>query len=205
MVRRVGGRNARPIDVRFVSATNRDLENAVASRSFREDLYYRLNGVLLRVPPLRSRPGEIESLTTAFIASSCKQLRRPNLPALSPLTRSILASHSWPGNIRELKNVIDRAVVMCSGDAILPEHLPPQLREGPQLAMDAPEEQPPGRADDAMIRLRSEMEALERKRIGEALEKCGGNQTKAADLLGISRRTLVARLTEHGFPRPRKT
>src|SRR5262249_18285546 len=124
-------------------------------------------------------------------------LGREGVPALSSEASRLLEVHAWPGNVRELRNVIERAVVLCDGDTILPEHLPPKL-PGPA---PAPFVDP---SLDPAERLRIELEALERRRTVAGLARCGGNQTQAAELLGISRRTLVSRLAAYDLQRRRK-
>src|SRR5262249_19305076 len=123
-VLRVGGLKPRPIDVRFVAATNRDLEAEVARGAFRRDLYFRLNGISIVVPPLRERPAEISALAQLFLDRASGQTGRRPAPRLAPESMAPLQSYAWPGNIRELKNVIERAVLLCGGSRILPEHLP---------------------------------------------------------------------------------
>src|SRR5262249_27778435 len=123
-VRRIGGRNARSVDVRFISATNRDLAADAAKGSFRPDLFYRLNGISLTVPPLRARVSEIEPIARAFLAGECRRSARQSAPILSDDALSALIRYAWPGNVRELRHVMERAVVLCSGDVVLPAHLP---------------------------------------------------------------------------------
>ncbi|WP_437644025.1 sigma 54-interacting transcriptional regulator [Sorangium sp. So ce362] len=207
-VLRVGGRVPRSIDVRFLSATHRDLEAEVAREAFRQDLYFRLDGVTLTIPPLRERALDIAPLVQLFAAKASQSFERPHVPAVSAEALSLLERYSWPGNIRELRNVIERAVMLCTGDTLLPEHLPAKMTTGgapaaPARGADAasgePREPLPPRGAAAR-----EAEPSEKQRIVEALEKCVGNQTYAAKLLGISRRTLVSRIKEYGLPRPRK-
>ena len=197
-VTRVGALRPRQVDVRFLAATNRDLAALVREGGFRQDLYFRLNGISLTLPPLRRRPSEIEPLASAFAAGACREAGRAELP-ISSEARAWLAAHSWPGNVREMRNVMQRAVALCTGDTIEVHHL------APELAFEAP---PPTtrRAASAPLRdaARSAADAVERQRIAETMERCGGNQTRAAKLLGISRRTLVTRLSEYGFARPLK-
>ncbi|MFO0609933.1 MAG: sigma 54-interacting transcriptional regulator [Polyangiales bacterium] len=208
-VQRVGALRPKPIDVRVVSATHRDLAREVADGRFRQDLYFRLNGISLTIPPLRERAAELPELARAFIARASAQLGRIEPPSLSPEALAALAAHPWPGNIRELRNVIERAVVLCPGATILPAHL---ALEAPRPAFTPAPPQPPPAAPVAApaappapgAPLRSELEALERQRIVDALEKCAGNQTYAAELLGMPRRTLVTRLAAYNIPRPRK-
>ena len=183
---RVDTAEPRKVDVRFIAVTNRDLRSMVTDGTFREDLYFRLNGITIEVPPLRERREQISTIASELLVKACAEARRPALP----LTKEALArleSYDWPGNVRELKNAIDRAVLLSQGDALDPMALP---------AGD-------GGDDAAGARLRNDLAAFERQRIVEALEKCAGNQTKAAQLLGISRRTLVSRLGEYNLPRPR--
>jgi DNA-binding NtrC family response regulator len=184
-VLRVGGLKPRPVDVRFLSATHRDLGAAVRAGTFRQDLFFRLNGITLRVPPLRERRAEIPTLARHFVALSSKALGQ-RTPAITDEGLALLTRHAWPGNVRELRNVIDRAVLLAAGEPISSEHL---LFDEP-VSDGAP---PPASDDDP-----------ERARIVEALARCGGSQTRAAELLGISRRTLTNRLNALNLPRPRK-
>jgi transcriptional regulator with PAS, ATPase and Fis domain len=186
-VLRVGGLEPRTIDVRFVAATNRDLEQEVAEKRFRQDLFFRLNGITLYVPPLRERRGEIEPLAHGFAGDT----------KLSRAALARLASYDWPGNVRELRNVIERAVVLAGDGQVLPEHL--GLDEARARPSSAPSEGA-GAGD-----LKTAIGALEYQRIIDALAACGGNQTQAARMLGISRGTLIARLQRYELPRPRKT
>ena len=219
-VMRVGGLSPRPIDVRFLSATYRDLAAEVKRGAFREDLFFRLNGIALTIPPLRARTSEIAPLARAIADRTASALGRP-APAFAPETLAALEVHRWPGNIRELRNVIERAVVLSGGDTLLPEHLlldaaaaPPPVEARPvtppvearPAAAPAEATAPAGAVPSAEGAggLRSELDAIERRRIVDALEQCAGNQTQAAALLGMPRRTFVARLSAYGIPRPRK-
>jgi two-component system response regulator AtoC len=188
-VRRVGGIKTRPFDIRFIAATNRDLGKAIEKGAFRADLFYRLNGISLVIPPLRQRRGEIEGLAKKFVQESAERAGRDDVPRLSEEAMAWLKSYHWPGNIRELQNHMERAVLLCTGSEILKEHLP--------TAGGAP---PPNMG---MIPLDGD-DNPERHRIMDALERCAGNQTRAAKLLGISRNTLLARLDAYGIARPRK-
>ncbi|MCA9654963.1 MAG: sigma 54-interacting transcriptional regulator [Myxococcales bacterium] len=194
-VRRVGGLRSKPFDIRFVAATNRDLNKAIQEGSFRSDLFYRLNGISLVIPPLRQRVGEIKGLTQRFVEEASKRAGRSEPPSVSPEAMSWLEGYHWPGNIRELQNSIERAVLLCAGDVITLEHLPVGQGMTPTGAMGPTPTEPALAADD---------EDPERRRILEALEQCAGNQTRAAKLLGISRNTLLARLDQYDIPRPRK-
>jgi two-component system, NtrC family, response regulator AtoC len=188
----IGSVRPRPIDVRFVAATNRELEAEVERGTFRADLYFRLNGIALRIPPLRERREEIEPLAVEFIAGASARLGVAVPPVLSPAARRALLDHPWPGNVRELRNLLERAVVLCAGDVIEPEHF--CAGAAAALAAVPPDDPAPGGAGVAP-----------RDALVEALARCGGNQTQAARLLGISRRTFLARLDRLGVARPRKT
>ncbi|MGE5185233.1 MAG: sigma 54-interacting transcriptional regulator [Acidobacteriota bacterium] len=186
-VQRIGALEPRAIDVRFIAATNRDVAAEIAAGRFRQDLYYRLNGVTLYIPPLRERTAEIAQLARGFLAEASRATGRAL--HLTPAALARLEQHRWPGNIRELKNVIDRAALIATGDEIDVEHLSlPDAGEPPR---------PSGGS------LHADVDALEKQRIVEALEACGGNQTRAAQRLGISRGTLLARLKQYGIKRPR--
>jgi DNA-binding NtrC family response regulator len=183
-VRRLGSVKSHPVDIRIVSATNVDLQSAVEAGSFRRDLYFRLDGISLTVPPLRERPGELEGLVRLFLEQAATQAGRA-VPELTPEAWAALRRYSWPGNVRELRNAIERATVLCATGVISPELLP---AEKPHTTLYAEAPAPPG----------------ERERIEEALLRCAGNQTRAAKELGISRRTLVSRLAKYRLPRPRR-
>lgn len=189
-VLRVGSLKPRPVDVRVVSATNRDLEAETGAGRFRRDLYFRLNAVTLSVPPLRDRKEEIEPLAHLFIERVCAQMGfSPRV--LSPAALDLLRGYAWPGNIRELRNVIERAVLLSSGEVLEPIHLPfEKLSTSWQFVADR--ELPP--AEEEL-----------RSRVLRALEQCGGNQSRAAEALGVSRQTLLRQLDRFGIRRPRKT
>jgi DNA-binding NtrC family response regulator len=163
-----------------------------------------LNGVSLTLPPLRDRMVEIRGLAEAFIALACRQLGRTNAPRLSAEALALLEAYRWPGNIRELRNVIERAVLLCTESTITVEHLPADKMRSPLVPSATPASSPPPSAPPPSAHLREEIDALERQRILDALAQCAGNQTQAAKLLGMSRATLVARLDAYGAPRPRK-
>jgi DNA-binding NtrC family response regulator len=216
-VTRLGGLSPRAIDVRFVAATHRDLPELVSRGAFRQDLFFRLNGVSVPIPPLRERRAEIAPLATTFAAGTATSMGR-SLPRFSAAAMAALQAYGWPGNIRELKNAVERAVVVCRGPEIGLEHLPAEVATGARAAAagSAPPSRPvappppsaapstPPAGGAGAHDLRGELEALERQRIIDALERCGGHQGRAAELLGISRRTLLSRLDAHGLPRPRK-
>jgi DNA-binding NtrC family response regulator len=176
---RLGSTQQRKVDVRIVAATNRDLEAAVRTGAFREDLYYRLAVFPITVPPLRERPEDIRATTIALLAARGVSADRVTAPALA-----LLLSHSWPGNVRELENVLTRALVLAGADLIDVDHLPP---------FGHPSSANPGTVDMLLVPGFS-LDALERDLIHGALEKAGGNKAAAARMLGITRRRLYSRL-----------
>ena len=193
-VTRVGGLKPRAIDVRFVAATNKDLHALVANGAFREDLYFRLDGVSVYIPPLRERPSEIPGLVLGFVRAACAANERPLL-RVSSNAMGLLLGHGWPGNVRELRNVMQRAVVLCEGAAIEPIDL-----RFATITLRPPSERPPSAPDPVAPGAPLD----ERERIMRALTDSGGNQTRAAKVLGFSRRTLLKRLDGLDLPRPRK-
>jgi len=202
-VLRVGALKPRAIDVRFVAATNRDLEAECARGGFREDLYFRLSGATLTVPPLRERVGEIEPLARRFIDEAARQLGLPCAPAVGGEVIELLGAYAWPGNVRELRNAMERAVLLCAPGPLLPAHLPlDKMRSRPSVpatpAANGPP--PPVEAPEEDAR----QAAGEKERILAALAECAGNQTEAARRLGMGRRTLIKRLERYGIQRPRK-
>jgi two-component system, NtrC family, response regulator AtoC len=195
---RVGSVKSRPVDVRFVAATNRDLEAEVTGGGFRQDLFYRLNGVSIRIPPLRERVDEIESLAQAFIEGACKTTARAPL-VLASEALALLKAQPYPGNIRELRSLLERAIAFAT-DGVLDAATV-------QLAITAGIAGGEGRATSRAVSpagLRPEVETLERQRILEALDACHGNQTKAAELLAMPRRTFVSKLSRYGMTRQKK-
>jgi two-component system, NtrC family, response regulator AtoC len=201
-VMRVGAVKARAIDVRFLAATNRVLEDEVARGAFRQDLYYRLNGISLLIPPLRARVDEIESLARSFAENAAKAADRP-IPGLAPASLKLLLSYPWPGNIRELRNTIERALLLSNGDVLSPEDLPLEKMRGTPVSMERVPEAAPRAAVTLPVTGLDEESRLDYERIVESLSLCSGNQTRAAKLLGMSRRTFCARLKAYNIPRPR--
>jgi two-component system response regulator AtoC len=198
-VLRVGGLRPRPIDVRFIAATNRDLAKMAESGRFRQDLYFRLNGMSLRVPPLRERRNEIPTLARELLGDACRTLDRgePTLtaPALEQLSRQ-----AWPGNVRQLKTVIARMLMLFPDASSLGTEAVSEALEVAERTLES--EPPPARP--ATGALPGDLRDIERQRILSALDECAGNQTRAAALLGMPRRTFVTRLDEYGIQRPRK-
>jgi DNA-binding NtrC family response regulator len=184
--RRVGGTADVKVDVRVIAATNRPLETMMKQGAFREDLYYRLNVFSISIPPLRERPQDILLLAEHFVRNSSivpKRSLRVSTEAMEVLRR-----YSWPGNARELENVIERALILCDADLVLPEHLPLGLRLAPGLSTDG--------ADGA----RPTLAEAEKRYIRQVLEECGGHRQQAARVLGISERNLYRKLKELKVP-----
>jgi DNA-binding NtrC family response regulator len=190
--RRVGGVTELRADVRVIAATNVDLEERVSDGRFRADLFFRLNVVRIRVPPLREHPEDIPLLTAHFVARFNQEMKR-QVRGVSTSAMDQLAAYQWPGNVRELRNVVERAFILhASADELRPEHLPPELRGG---AVPPRKEKPaPQVPAEGLV-----LDDVEKRLIAEALERAAGNQSKAARLLGISRDTLRYRLKKHGL------
>jgi two-component system response regulator AtoC len=220
---RLGALRPRAIDVRVVSSTNRDLRQAIADGEFRADLYHRLNGATVRIPPLRDRHADIVPLALFFLGRMARTMRLAEA-TLAEDARAALESYAWPGNVRELKNVMERAVVLArsgtltAGDLELdgaPHRLVPRPEMGetlppPRLAVGAAPPLPQALEDQLSITaddgggLRAELDAMERRRVTQALERCGNNQSRAAKMLGISRHALIGRIERFHLQRPRK-
>jgi two-component system response regulator HydG len=186
---RVGGNDTVRVDVRIVAATNRNLLQLVEDNRFREDLYYRLNVVRLDVPPLRARPSDVSLLAGHFLRRFADENEK-EIRGLSQRANDALLAHPWPGNVRELENAIEQAVVLCEGETVDVDDLP--------IAPAQPS------ADPLKLMIPGvSMAELERYAIIRTLEACGGSPSKAASMLGISRRTIQYRLHEWGLSRPK--
>jgi two-component system NtrC family response regulator len=184
---RVGGNQVLHADVRIISATNRDLEARVKDNAFREDLFYRLNVVVMSVPPLRERKEDIPPLIDHFVRRYSRENGK-EIREISREARDMLLKYDYPGNVRELENIIERAVVISRGPVLTMEDLP--FRELPELAAEP--QHPQGKLKDAV-------EDLERRMIIEALEEAGRHQTRAAEILGLSERMLRYKLKKYGL------
>jgi DNA-binding NtrC family response regulator len=181
---RVGGNETLTVDVRIVAATNRDLRERVKAGTFREDLYYRLNVVQLDVPPLRARKSDIPTLAQHFLQRFAKENGR-TIRGFSDAALKALLTYPWPGNVRELENAIERAVVLCADDELGAEHLPARNGEAS--------------AELGILVPGITLEELERMAILQALEAASGSTSKAAEMLGVSRRKIQYRLKEWGL------
>jgi Nif-specific regulatory protein len=189
---RIGGRRVLKADVRVVAATNRELEVMVRQGGFRQDLYYRLKVVEVHMPPLRDRGAEdIDRLATHFLLMYARKHGK-SVRTFSPEARALLRGYGWPGNIRELEHCVESAVVFAGGPEVLPTHLP--LPQAPRARDTVPPEAgaspfPPGLT----------LAEVERRYIARTLEECAGNRTKAAEVLGIGRNTLLRKIKEYGL------
>ncbi len=183
--RRVGGTHDISVDVRVVSATNRDLLEHVKSGKFRKDLYYRLNLIHITLPPLRERQEDIVPLLRYFLEHA-NRLFKKAVRGFSPEAEALLVAYPWPGNVRELRNVVERMVILEAAEIILPEHLPPEISG---LRLDSAS----GAFDIGSLFPRS-LDEIETAYVEAVLNRVGGNKTKAAEVLGITRQTLRSKL-----------
>jgi DNA-binding NtrC family response regulator len=185
-IKRVGGTETVKIDVRIVAATNKNLEELVAEKKFREDLFYRLNVVSLQIPPLRERPEDVPLLADHFLRKYAAQNNKP-VCRISPDAMEFLIRYRWPGNVRELENVIERAATLSSSSLILFEDLPRRLQVEPaQVSLTS-------------LPSRIPLSELEKLYIQKVLEETGGNKKRAAEILGVDRRTLYRMATRLGL------
>jgi DNA-binding NtrC family response regulator len=192
-ITRLGGTAEVDVDVRVVCATNRDLAREVQRGRFREDLYFRVGGFVLLVPPLRDRRSEIIPLAEHFVRGFARELGQ-SAPPLSAEARAALEAHPWPGNVRELKNAMERAVALVSSGPIELEHLPAPI-------LDARPGAPEGSGGE-VLDVREKLNDVERATIVAALAACGGNQTRAAQSLRLSRRALIYKMEKYGLKPP---
>jgi DNA-binding NtrC family response regulator len=194
-VKPVGGSEPIRVDVRIVCATNKDLDEEVKAGRFREDLYFRINVVTVHLPPLRERREDVPILVAHFLAKLARRERRA-AAALSPETLKLLNAYSWPGNVRELENAIERAVAVAKGNVVIPSDLPPEVGGGAGTAAGLAAGG--GGGESGIIADRPSLAELERRYIQLVLTESGGNKKKAAEKLGIDRRTLYRALEREG-------
>ncbi len=185
---RVGGEETREVDVRIVSATNRDLKKEIAEGSFREDLFYRLNVVNIHVPPLRERKEDISLLVAAFLKGFSEENNK-EIDGIDPKAKSALYGYSWPGNIRELRNCIESAVVMAKGRVITMMDLPPTIASESD-------------GDFIKIQVGTSLSEAERRIIQNTLTNEKGNKSRTAEVLGIGRKTLHRKIQEYKIVEP---
>jgi len=205
-VERLGGRETIPVDVRIIAATNRDLETALAEGRFREDLYYRLKVVTLWLPPLRDRMDDIPLLVDYFLPRFCREMATDN-PGVSEEAKAFLSGHSWPGNVRELANAVQKALIFSRGGPINLEDITPALgTEHVSVGTDKTLEKVIHQwvretlgSDTAKNKFNSLVDRFSRILIAEALNLTSGNRTRAAELLGMSRPTLLSRIEKYGL------
>jgi len=190
---RVGGNDTIQTDVRIITATNTDLKDEVDKRNFREDLYHRINVVSLYIPPLRERLGDIEPLIDHFI-KRFNEVHYKQIKGISKTALQLCLAHQWPGNVRELENVIERSVIMSQGDYIIPEVLPPQLKNQNKLIQ----------ADIQGLSLAAALATAEKAILFESLRQNNWNRQVTAQLLDISRTTLFNKMRRYNIDDPRK-
>jgi two-component system response regulator AtoC len=181
--KRVGGTRDISVDVRIIAATNRDLEERIREKAFREDLFYRLNVIPIRVPSLRERPEDVIPLAERFLADFSRDLGK-KIKGIAPQAARAMEEYGWPGNVRELKNVMERAMILTSEEML----------DVGALALRSGESTKPRSAGETL-----NLEEMESRLIEEALSRSRNNQSKAARLLGISRDTLRYRMKKHGM------
>lgn len=198
-VKKVGDTAERQVDIRLVTATNRDLAEMVADGEFREDLYYRLNVVPIHLPPLQKRSGDIPVLAMVFLERLCKK-NHVEVRGFSPEAMTLLESYRWPGNVRELRNIVERMAILCDGDRIEPRHLPPEICEAPSRSTIT---QLPQKWEDFKTLKQQVRDAavqeLECRFLTEALERYGGNVSKAAEGVGMQRTNFHALLRKYSL------
>jgi two-component system nitrogen regulation response regulator GlnG len=205
-IERLGGRETIPVDVRIIAATNRDLEAALAAGRFREDLYFRLKVVAIHLPPLRERPGDIPLLADYFLARFAKEMGLNN-PGLAQDSLNLLKSHQWPGNVRELANVLQKALIFSRGYPIRPEDISQAIGSETTPKIDDSQAYENLRQWVRRVLLSgagenvfdSMMDRFASVLISEALELTGGNRSRAARLLGISRPTLLSKIDRYNL------
>ena len=190
-IRRVGGTTSTIVDVRIISATNRNLSALVREGAFREDLYYRLAVVPIHLPPLKERREELPDLVLHFMERHRERLGL-QVTKIHPDAVDVLLNYSWPGNIRELENVLEQAMLLAEGDELIAEELPDQVRFSMAAADDL-------ELTENDLSVKKHSAALERKLIQRALERTGGNRTKAAELLELSARALRYKILDYGL------
>lgn len=200
---RLGSNKVMKVDVRVISATNKNLENAIAGKNFREDLYYRLKVISITLPPLRVHPEDIPLLTNYFLSRHCKEMKKPQV-TVPPETMEALLRHSWPGNVRELENMLKRALLLSKNNVITPDLVHSEIQSNVPVTKDQPHPAYPSLIPDNMedfegVLFKHVIEKVEKEIINKALAHCKGNQVKTAKFLGISRAMLIERMKNYGL------
>jgi transcriptional regulator with PAS, ATPase and Fis domain len=200
---RLGSNKVIKVNVRIISATNKNLENAIAAKTFREDLYYRLKVITITLPPLRVHPEDIPLLTNYFLSRHCQEMKKP-MVTIPPETMEALMKYSWPGNVRELENMLKRALLLSKNNVITPDLVQSELSASAPASAEIT-----GQSYSSLIPENLEefqgtlfkhvIEKIEKEVIEKALAHCKGNQVKTAKLLGISRAMLIERLEKFGL------
>ena len=198
-VKKVGDTAEREVDIRLVTATNRDLAEMVADGEFREDLYYRLNVVPIHLPPLQKRSGDIPVLAMVFLERVCKK-NHVAVRGFAPEAMTLLESYRWPGNVRELRNIVERMAILCDGDRIERRHLPPEICKAPSRSTitQLPQKWEEFKTLKQQVR-DAAVQELECRFLTEALERCGGNVSKAAEDVGMQRTNFHALLRKYSL------
>jgi two-component system response regulator AtoC len=198
-VRRLGGNSDIPINARIISATNRDLAALIKEGRFREDLYYRLNVFRISLPPLRERKEDIPLLADHILSRLCVRMGRP-CPEFSPGVIETLAAYPFPGNVRELENILERALIYCEGEAIREGDIDLHGASGePGAVRKSPWGNQPSSKTETVSARPLSMEDIEKRAILECLAQCNGNRTRAAEMLGLSRKTILNKLRSYGL------
>jgi two-component system response regulator AtoC len=200
--KRLGGERDVEVSVRFIAATNKNLRREVMEGRFRQDLFYRLEVVLISMPPLRERREDIPLLAMNFIEEFNQTCHR-KVHGISTEAMGLLAAYDWPGNVRELRNAIERAMILGSGPQILPEHLPIQVTTPVKPGAQPVEREKPAPTAEEMLdegfSLQDALNSLEKEFVVKALSEADGNQRQAARILGLDRQTLRYRMKKHGL------
>lgn len=183
---KVGGKEPIPVDVRVIATTNRDIKKRIKENQFREDLYYRLNVIPIKLPPVRERKEDIPLLAEHFLRVHCRENHK-SIQSIDEGTLALLKKYHWPGNVRELANIIERAVLLCKSETLQPSH----------LFIEEDSEQEMGSDAKPLLKFRGTIHEMEKELIMQTLEEVNGNKTRAAESLGISIRTLRNKLNEY--------
>jgi len=194
---RVGEGRIRKVDVRVIAATNRDLQAELKASHFREDLFYRLNVLSVKLPPLRERGGDIELLLEHFLREAAQRSARPKLE-FSPEAKEILSHYRWPGNVRELRNLTERLAVLCPQEIIGIQDLPPECASAQPTEVNQPANAIQAAVEEAAA-VFTRLADVEKKHILRVLQGCNNNKKLAAEKLGIDRSTLYAKLRAYGL------